>query len=373
MINLVQAFSVSVKHYLRSEPGIYYEDLYPLISFLPQDVSGSGLDAETEKDHRLPLWHDSRAGTPVPTLRKTNSAPTTANGTEKSKKSKFNPEGVLPQIPSAVPLKPARLPPKATIFDFLPILYIFKPIWKGIKRIFVRNREDDEEERVGSRNFWGKRKHVEPIESNVPLEIILFLSSYLQMLLRNGLLQPAIATAYTNALMALQDSVTNLERIRTTPIPFAYQTHLRMSVWLYLFFLPFEIHAAFKWLTIPATAFAAFLYLGFLEIGQEIENPFNYDANDLDLDHFCLQIERELSEITAHPAPDPASFIFSMWNQPFAPADRRTAEDILKDTDHDYHGKGEGEGIQSVRRTLLKSWREIGEATHHKDRPVLSW
>jgi hypothetical protein len=28
-------------------------------------------------------------------------------------------------------------------------------------------------------------------------------------------------------------------------------------------------------------AFAAFLLLGFLEIGQEIENPFNYDANDL--------------------------------------------------------------------------------------------
>ena len=29
MINLVHAFSVSVKHFLRGEGGIYYEDLYP--------------------------------------------------------------------------------------------------------------------------------------------------------------------------------------------------------------------------------------------------------------------------------------------------------------------------------------------------------
>lgn len=29
------------------------------------------------------------------------------------------------------------------------------------------------------------------------------------------------------------------------------------------------------------------------------ENPFNYDLNDLDLDGFCLQTQRELAEITA--------------------------------------------------------------------------
>ena len=29
------------------------------------------------------------------------------------------------------------------------------------------------------------------------------------------------------------------------------------------------------------TFFASFLILGFLEIGQEIENPFSYEENDL--------------------------------------------------------------------------------------------
>jgi putative membrane protein len=73
-------------------------------------------------------------------------------------------------------------------------------------------------------------------------------------------------------------------------VPFAYQAHLRMAIWLYLFFLPvsrntytrqsghilirsgsqFQIYSALKWITIPATLFAAFLFLGFLEIGAEM-------------------------------------------------------------------------------------------------------
>jgi len=41
-------------------------------------------------------------------------------------------------------------------------------------------------------------------------------------------------------------------------------------MWMYLFLLPFQIYNAYKWLTIPGTAFAAFLLLGFLEIGREV-------------------------------------------------------------------------------------------------------
>ena len=104
--------------------------------------------------------------------------------------------------------------------------------------------------------------------------------------MRSGLLQPAIATGVTGNLTSLQDTLSNLERICNTPLPFAYQAHLRMSLWyvlgasnenvaliiprLYLFFLPFQIYSAAKWITIPGTAFASFLLLGFLEIGQEM-------------------------------------------------------------------------------------------------------
>ena len=50
-------------------------------------------------------------------------------------------------------------------------------------------------------------------------------------LMKNSLVQPAIAAGMTNNMTLLQDTMANLERIRNTPLPFAYQAHLRMSLW----------------------------------------------------------------------------------------------------------------------------------------------
>ncbi|EPQ58735.1 hypothetical protein GLOTRDRAFT_19752, partial [Gloeophyllum trabeum ATCC 11539] len=354
MINLIQAFSVSVKHFLRGEAGIYYEDLYPLVCFLPRYATHPP-ERPSDAD-MLPLWKASNmVNTPaessdkplhLPQATKVQSDPgpeasaATSNRIGRRKRrDTFDPEKALPYVPSDKPLLPARNPPGSSVVD------IFRVLFTG-----------------GKRGGW---RHPRPtsisIESNIPLEITLFLSSYLAWLLKKGYLTPAIATGITNNIASLQEAVTNLERIRSTPLPFAYQAHLRMTIWLYLFFLPFQIYSAFKYLTIPATAFASFLLLGFLEIGQEIENPFNYDDNDLDLDGFCLSIQRELHEITAHTSPEPDTYIFSMWNQPFAPGDRRNAEEMMNDVSHEYLSPDTG--VASLRRTLLKSWRDVDGMT----------
>lgn len=271
-----------------------------------------------------------------------------------SEKARLRDRGV--KLPPNVRLLPARSPPQASLYDYIPLLIPIKPVIHALRRLTNTRKEPN----TKGRNWMGRK--IKPglsAESNVPLEICLFLSSYLAMLLKQGLLQPAIATAYVNNLSSFQDAVTALERVRTTPIPFAYQMHLRMTIWLYLLFLPFQIVLSLDWVTIPATAFAAFLYLGFLEIGSEIEDPFQYDANDLDLDHFCKTIARELSEVTAHPVVDPSTYIFSQWNQPLAPADTRSADEIVNQVDHHYHN--EDTGLHSVRRTLLRGWRETND------------
>jgi hypothetical protein len=120
-----------------------------------------------------------------------------------------------------------------------------------------------------------------------------------------------------------------------------------------------------------AVAFTSFLFLGFLEIGQEIENPFEYAENDLDLDGICMGIQRELAEVTAHTCPEPDAYVFTAWNQPFAPADRRTAQEIVEDASHDYHHRAAG--LAHMRRTLLKSWRHVDNQTrlHYEvDAPI---
>ncbi|KAI5888298.1 UPF0187-domain-containing protein [Schizophyllum commune H4-8] len=471
MINLVQAFSVAVKHQLRGEPGIYYQDLYPLLCFLPRYASTSHTS-----DDLNPLWwaseedahpmdhahaamglnHHNSTANPraagdnphMPALQHTSSLPNAApkhdamsrstvvgGGTDdgrsekswfkslgsrgtsalghnantltrdastahrplhRKRRSMFDPEKALPDVQPHRPLRPARSPPNPSFYDYLPVFRLFRYCYK----ILVGKRKEVQQQPIGGRNIFGKKVNPEQVDSNVPFEVCLYLSAYSAFLMRKGLLQPAIASALANALGMLQDTVTNLERIRSTPLPFAYQAHLRMSLWLYLLFLPFQVYPLMDWITIPGTAFASFLLLGFLEIGQEIENPFNYDENDLDLDGFCLSIQRELHEITAHTAPEPSEFVFSMWNQPFAPADRRTAYDLVgparadgAEEEKEYvfpppreyggfaaNGRGSMEqgyrasaehamegaqvhgaepGMPSVRRALLKGWRDV--------------
>jgi predicted membrane chloride channel (bestrophin family) len=45
------------------------------------------------------------------------------------------------------------------------------------------------------------------------------------------LVPPAVATGMVNNLATIQDNMVNLERIMDTPVPFAYQVHLRVSTW----------------------------------------------------------------------------------------------------------------------------------------------
>ncbi|KAJ6511649.1 Bestrophin, RFP-TM, chloride channel-domain-containing protein [Mycena vulgaris] len=377
MVNLVQAFSVSVKHFLRAEPGVYYEDLYPLICFLPRYANPGGPVTPADM---LPLWHASEdddyplhtaeAPTPQRSFSESGVQDASFSSTEKGRSTlhrgqsepapsklrrakTFDPEAALADVQSHRPLHPARNPPEASFLDYFPIFRIFAWIFSSCSRRLRKKAH--------------KKKRKGPLaESNVPLEITIYLSAYLAHLLRNGWLMPAVATGLMNNIASLQDTMTNLDRIGSTPLPFAYQAHLRMSLWMYLFFLPFQVVSSFGYLCIPGTAFASFLLLGFLEIGQEIENPFNYDLNDLDLDAFCLGIQRELHEVTAHTTPDPTQFIFSAWNQPLAPGDRRSAEELTANAGEDYrhtdHGDSEP-GMMSIRRVLLKNWRDVDRIT----------
>ncbi|KAJ7848581.1 UPF0187-domain-containing protein [Mycena olivaceomarginata] len=382
MINLVQGFSVAVKHFLRGETGVYYEDLYPLICLLPRYASSAG--TKPSEADMLPLWkasedeeHPLHTAVPPPPSRSNtldartfvaSSAGSSDDvGTEKngswfrsgrrtvSRANSVDPEKALATIQSHVPLKPARNPPETSIFDYFPFLRIFLVFTRCCRR-----------KKNVRRDALGRKIKPSFTESNVPLEITIYLNSYLAYLLRNGWLQPALATGLMNNIASLQDTLSNLDRIGNTPLPFAYQAHLRMSLWLYLLVLPFQVVSTLHYLTIPGTAFASFLLLGFLEIGQEIENPFNYDENDLDLDHFCLSIQRELHEVTAHTMPDPSTFVFTSWNQPFAPADRRNAEELTANAEEQYkhsdHADAEP-GLATIRRTLLKSWRDVDRIT----------
>lgn len=212
-----------LKHSLRGENGVFYEDLYPLICYLPRYATDASIKPDPEDS--LPLWDNvthSRAPVVPPfgvdSLKNESETP---NGPQR-RGTIFQPEQALPRVSTDVPLLPARIPPRTTFYDYLPIFLFFKPILT-----IFRGTRYTEDRRDGA----GRKKAARPVESNVPLEISLFLSSYAAWLLKEDLVKPAIATALINTLTVLQDTVANLDRVRTTPIPFAYQAHLRTTMW----------------------------------------------------------------------------------------------------------------------------------------------
>ena len=230
---------------LRSEPGIYYEDLYPLIAFLPRYAYASD---GTDVDDLLPLWQASHDENVVPLKRvesRTPSRTTTLDDVDKRTWSmsyrarghhEFDPEKVLPVVYTDHPLRPSRNPPGMGFFDYFPILRPIKRIPKMFKPKEVVGHEEEQfmeaPPKEGTRRWYiGRRKKKDAVDSNVPLQIMSYLVSYNAFLLKNGLLTPPPGSALTNSVNALQDAVSGLDRIKSTPLPFAYQAHLRMSLW----------------------------------------------------------------------------------------------------------------------------------------------
>ncbi|KAJ3410281.1 hypothetical protein HDV05_003963 [Chytridiales sp. JEL 0842] len=118
---------------------------------------------------------------------------------------------------------------------------------------------------------------------HIPLEILALLSSYTQKLALTDQITWNAEVGLLTIFSTLTDTHASLSRIRNTPIPSAYTNHLKQVVDLYLVALPFQVVKDLEWWGIPFVAVAGFLLWGIEGIAGEIEDPFNYDLNDLHL------------------------------------------------------------------------------------------
>lgn len=70
--------------------------------------------------------------------------------------------------------------------------------------------------------------------------------------------------------------------------------------------------------------------------------------------------------VKQHSSSEPPDFIFTSCNQPFAPMDNRTAVDIRRDVEQGNDKEDAGFGLDSIQRTLLKSWRDDVDSISQK-------
>ncbi|PSN74901.1 UPF0187-domain-containing protein [Corynespora cassiicola Philippines] len=236
-LNMIIAFSVALKHKLRFEPYIQYDDLFDLVSHLDTFAKSAGEPQCKDKKVRTCKLIAQRLWIPM-----------------------------------------ARSNPR-----------------KELKR--------------------AKR----PL-GNLPLEILTYLSAYVNETCNNNTLTLPIAQTHAlNNLQSLNEILTNCDRILNTPLPIAYTIAISQITWLYVITLPFQLVDLMGWVSIPATTVAAYIILGIAAIGHEIENPFGPEVNDLPMELYCSQITSHITIIASRPGARFSEFALHPENKPLYP------------------------------------------------------
>mgnify|MGYP003852149365 CR=1 FL=1 len=66
---------------------------------------------------------------------------------------------------------------------------------------------------------------------------------------------------------------------------------------IYMFSLPFGLYHEMGWMMIPTVCIIFYAFVGIEIIGEEIEDPFGTDANDLPIQGICETIRANVKEI----------------------------------------------------------------------------
>lgn len=133
-------------------------------------------------------------------------------------------------------------------------------------------------------------------ESNRPNAIAHRLGERFRRLYDGGSVHPLHLVALDESLTRLCDIQGGCERIKSTPIPFTYNVLMHRIVGVYCFTLPFGLVDTLHTATPFVVAMVAYTFFGLDSVGDQLEEPFGFDPNDLPLDGLCTTIEINLRE-----------------------------------------------------------------------------
>ncbi|MBY0570665.1 MAG: bestrophin family protein [Burkholderiaceae bacterium] len=155
---------------------------------------------------------------------------------------------------------------------------------------------------------WLTQEEVTLMQSskNKPDFLINRMALDLQQSMNEKRIDPCLAANIDTTLSAITAAAAACERIKNTPIPFSYTLLLHRTAYIYCFLLPFGLVDSIGFMTPFVVAIVAYTFFGLDALGDEIEEPFGLDANDLPLDAICRAIEIDLLEAIQHvPLPAP--------------------------------------------------------------------
>lgn len=134
------------------------------------------------------------------------------------------------------------------------------------------------------------------IEENRPIAILQKLGDRFRALHDAGAIHAFHLPVLEASLGAMTDIQGGCERIKSTPIPYSYTVLIHRIVAIYCFFLPFGLVGTIGFYTPLVVALVSYAFFGLDAVGDQIEDPFGLDANDLPLSLLCRIIEANLRQ-----------------------------------------------------------------------------
>jgi len=128
-------------------------------------------------------------------------------------------------------------------------------------------------------------------EPNVPLAILQELGELLREARHKRWIDPYHVPILEQSLASFTDIQGACERIKNTPIPYSYTVLMHRIVAGYCALLPFGLAEDIGWATPIVVLCISYTFFGLDAIGDEIEDPFGLDKNDLPLKSIARKIE----------------------------------------------------------------------------------
>ena len=150
---------------------------------------------------------------------------------------------------------------------------------------------------------------------NLPDRVLQQLGGRFSVLAQQGVISEWRYTQLETRLVSLSQVQASCERIKTTPLPFPYTLLLHRTIYLFCILLPFAMAEPLGWLTPVFTAIVSYTFFGLDEIGDDLEDPFGFDENDLPCNALLRTLEREILAAlgeTELPAPlEPVEYVLT--------------------------------------------------------------
>ncbi|MGB3123638.1 MAG: bestrophin family protein [Pseudomonas sp.] len=175
--------------------------------------------------------------------------------------------------------------------------------------LIARLRHEDEARAI---NPW---LAVDARHPNLPDKVLQSVGARFSALAERGVISEWRYTQLEARLVSLSQVQASCERIKHTPLPFPYTLLLHRTIYLFCILLPFAMAEPLGWLTPVFTAIVSYTFFGLDEIGDDLEDPFGFDENDLPCNALVRTLEREilaaLGETDLPPALEPVEFVLT--------------------------------------------------------------